>query len=227
MEEKLVVEKAYLNDSGRGIARIDPKKFLELDIIPGDIIEIEGKKCTSAKAWRLEMRDWDKDIIRIDGFIRQNSGTVIGERIKISKPEVKIAEKLVLALPEGPPIQFGEVDDNFLKRQIMRRSINKGDIIPVISTMAHPFLGRVVRGLPTPLIAVDTTPEGIIMIDEDTEINLIMDETESYIYSLLGLDKLEKDTSYNHEELHELLGEKNFKLLLKLHGTFNKLLYPS
>ncbi len=37
-EKQLIVEKAYPNDSGRAIARLDPQIILDLDIIPGDII---------------------------------------------------------------------------------------------------------------------------------------------------------------------------------------------
>src|SRR3990172_81383 len=167
-EKQLIIEKPYPNDSGRGIARLDPKVMLDLDIIPGDIIELEGKKRTSAKAWRLDKMDWDKDMIRIDGFIRQNADAGIGEQVKISKPDVKIAKKLVLAPPEGTAIQFVEGDDNFVKRQIMKRSINKGDLIPLFSTMAHPTLGRAVTGQTILYIAVDTIPEGIVLIKEET-----------------------------------------------------------
>ena len=196
-EKQLIIEKPYPNDSGRGIARLDPKVMLDLDIIPGDIIELEGKKRTSAKAWRLDKMDWDKDIIRIDGFIRQNADAGIGEQVKISKPDVKIAKKLVLAPPEGTAIQFVEGDDNFVKRQIMKRSINKGDLIPLFSTMAHPTLGRAVTGQTILYIAVDTIPEGIVLIKEETDIKLIMDKHLSF-----GFDKLKKETSYSRDELY-------------------------
>ena len=241
-EKQLIVEKAYPNDSGRGVARIDPKKFLELDIFPGDIIEIEGKKRTSAKTLRLDMMDWGHDIIRIDGFIRQNAGAGIGDHVKIRKAEFKYAEKVVLAPPEGTSIQFGE-DAEMVKQQIMKRSITKGDIIFVMSTMAHPFLGRVVTGQTIPLVAMETEPEGIILIRDGTEIKLKdkpiiteangtifnnndINEAESYIYFLLGFDKIEKEREYSIDELHEILGERRFMLLIKLYSTLDKVFYP-
>lgn len=170
-DKQLFVEKAYPNDSGVGIARLNLKKFLELDIIPGDIIEIEGKKRTSAKAWRLEKRDWDEDIMRIDGFIRQNADVTIGDHVKIRKAEFKIAEKIVLSLPEGTSIQFGEVAAEMVKRQIMKRPITKGDIIPIMNIKRHAFFGQV-NGQTILLIAIETEPEGIILIRDETEINL-------------------------------------------------------
>ncbi len=171
-EITLTVAKAYPNDSGRGIARLDPHTLMVLQLTPGDIIEIEGKRKTSAKVWRADRIDWDQDIIRVDGFIRQNAGAGIGERVKIKKSEVKIANRVVLAPPEGTSIQFGGEAEEMVKRQIMKRSIIKGDIIPVMSTMAHPFLGRVVTGQTIPLIAIEADPEGVILITESTEIKL-------------------------------------------------------
>jgi transitional endoplasmic reticulum ATPase len=171
-EIMLSVAKAYPNDSGRGIARLDPHTMMVLQLTPGDIIEIEGKKRTSAKVWRADRIDWDQDIIRIDGFIRQNAGAGIGDNVKVKKIEVKIANRVVLAPPEGTSIQFGGEAEEMVKRQIMKRSIVKGDIIPVMSTMAHPFLGRVVTGQTIPLIAIEAEPEGIILVAESTEIKL-------------------------------------------------------
>jgi transitional endoplasmic reticulum ATPase len=171
-EITLTVAKAYPNDSGRGIARLDPHTMMILQLTPGDIIELEGKRTTSAKVWRADRIDWDQDIIRIDGFIRQNSGAGIGDHVKIKKADVKIANRIVLAPPEGTSIQFGGEAEEMVKRQIMKRSIIKGDIIPVMSTMAHPFLGRVVTGQTIPLVAIEAEPDGILSIAEPTEIKL-------------------------------------------------------
>jgi transitional endoplasmic reticulum ATPase len=168
----LTVAKAYPNDSGRGIARLDPHTMMVQQLTPGDIIEIEGKRRTSAKVWRADRIDWDQRIIRIDGFIRQNAGAGIGDPVKVKKSEVKIANKVILAPPEGQSIQFGGEAEEMVKRQIMKRSMVKGDIIPVMSTMAHPFLGRVVTGQTIPLIAIEADPEGIVLITDATEIKL-------------------------------------------------------
>jgi transitional endoplasmic reticulum ATPase len=41
--KQLTVAKAYPNDSGRGIARLDPHTLMLLQLIPGDIVEISSK----------------------------------------------------------------------------------------------------------------------------------------------------------------------------------------
>ncbi|MCZ7392580.1 MAG: CDC48 family AAA ATPase [Candidatus Methanoperedens sp.] len=217
--KQLTVAKAYPNDAGRGIARLDPHILMVLQLIPGDIIEIEGKKSTSAKVWRADRNDWEQNIIRIDGFIRQNAGVGIGDTIKIRKADVRPAEKVVLAPPEGSPIEFkGDVEET-VKRQLLKRPISKGDIIPVMSTMAHPFFGRVPTGQAIPLIAIEAEPEGIILITDKTEIILrekpvVLDVTGTGItYEDIGglSDEIQRlremiELPMKHPEVFERLG---------------------
>ncbi len=173
MEEALLtVAKAYPNDTGRGIARLDPHTLLKLKLSPGDIIEIEGKKVTAAKVWRADRMDWDQDAIRIDGFTRQNADIGLGERVKVRKATPRGALRLVLAPTEGTSIQFGGEIDDMIRRQILKRPLVQGDVVPVMSTMAHPFLGRMTTGQAIPLVAVETDPRGVVIVTEKTQIIL-------------------------------------------------------
>jgi transitional endoplasmic reticulum ATPase len=228
--KQLTVAKADPNDSGRGIARLDPHILMLLQLIPGDIIEIEGKKITAAKVWRADRNNWEKNIIQIDGFIRQNAGVGIGDTIIIRKANVQPAEKVVLAPSEGTPIKFQGDAEDIIKHQIMKRPINKGDIIPVMSTMTHPFLGRVVTGQEIPLIAIEAEPEGIILITEKTEIKLrekpvVLDVKGTGItYENIGglSDEIQRlremiELPMKHPELFERLGIEPPKGVL-MHG---------
>ncbi|NMG82721.1 MAG: CDC48 family AAA ATPase [Methanosarcinales archaeon] len=169
---KLKIAKAYPNDSGRGIARLDPQTMLALKLSPGDIIEIEGKKVTGAKVWRADRIDWDQGALRVDGFIRQNAGASIGDVVKVQKADVHDAVKVVLAPPEGARIQFGGDAPGMVKKQLLKRPIARGDVMPVMSTMEHPFIGRVVTGQAIPLIAAETVPDGVVLITGETEMIL-------------------------------------------------------
>jgi transitional endoplasmic reticulum ATPase len=228
--KQLTVAKAYPNDSGRGIARLDPHTLMLLQLIPGDIIEIEGKKITAAKVWRADRNDWEENIIRIDGFIRQNAGVSIGDTIIIRKAKINHAKKVVLAPSEGTPIKFGGEAEDIIKHQIMKRPINKGDIIPVMSTMSHPFLGRFVTGQEIPLIAIEAEPEGIILITDKTDIKLrekpvVLDVTGTGItYENIGglSDEIQRlremiELPMKHPELFERLGIEPPKGVL-MHG---------
>ncbi|MDZ7701473.1 MAG: CDC48 family AAA ATPase [Halobacteriales archaeon] len=169
-EVQLEVSKAYPNDSGRGIARLDPDTLLHLKLSPGDIIEIEGGERTAAKVWRADRQDWNTDTVRIDGFTRQNADVGIGERVTIRKAEATKAEKLVLAPPEEASVQFGSDAAGMVKRQILKRPVVETDIVPVMSSTNHPFMRS--PGQAIPLIAVDTEPEDIVLVTEDTDVEL-------------------------------------------------------
>jgi transitional endoplasmic reticulum ATPase len=169
-EVQLEVAKAYPNDSGRGIARLDPDTLLHLKLSPGDIIEIEGADTTAAKVWRADRQDWNTDTVRIDGFTRQNADVGIGERVTIRKAEATKADKLVLAPPEEASVQFGSDAAGMVKRQILKRPVVERDIVPVMSSTNHPFMRS--PGQAIPLIAVETDPDGVCLITEDTDVEL-------------------------------------------------------
>ena len=169
-EVQLEVAKAYPNDSGRGIARLDPDTLLHLKLSPGDIIEIEGAETTAAKVWRADRQDWNTDTVRIDGFTRQNADVGIGERVTIRKADEQKADRIVLAPPEEASVQFGSDAAGMVKRQILKRPVVERDIVPVMSSTNHPFMRS--PGQAIPLIAVETEPDGVCLVTEDTEVEL-------------------------------------------------------
>ncbi|MFC7215750.1 CDC48 family AAA ATPase [Saliphagus sp. GCM10025334] len=160
-EVQLEVAKAYPNDSDT---------LLHLKLSPGDIIEIEGSETTAAKVWRADRQDWNTDTVRIDGFTRQNADVGIGERVTIRKAEATKANTLVLAPPEEASVQFGSDAAGMVKRQILKRPVVGHDIVPVMSSTNHPFMRS--PGQAIPLIAVETDPEGVVLITEDTDVEL-------------------------------------------------------
>jgi transitional endoplasmic reticulum ATPase len=166
----LKVAKAYPNDSARGIARLDPNALLALRLSPGDIIEIEGKRITAAKVWRADRQDWSQDYIRIDGFIRQNAGVGIGDRVKVSKANYEDAVRIVLAPPTGSHMHYGEEAADLIRRQTLKRPVVAGDILPIMSSASHPFIGRMEA---VPLVVTETEPGDVVVISEKTEILLL------------------------------------------------------
>ncbi len=169
-EIQLKVAKAYPNDSARGIARLDPNALLTLRLSPGDIIEIEGRRISAAKVWRADRQDWSQDYIRIDGFIRHNVGASIGDRVKIRKAKEGEALRVVLSPPSGSHTYYGEDAAEQIKRQTLKRPIVRGDILPIMSSSGHPFIGRMEA---VPLVVADTDPEGVVVITERTEVSIL------------------------------------------------------
>jgi transitional endoplasmic reticulum ATPase len=198
MEEiQLKVEKAYPIDLGRGIIRLDPTTLLKLQLSPGDIVEIRGKKKTTAKVWRADRQDWDQGLVRIDNFIRQNAGVSIGEKVTIKKIEAPEAKKLVLALPEsmtqgGPELQFGEHANEIIKRHILKRPVFRGDIIPIINSMSQPMTESLTTSQVIPLVAVETDPANtIVLITEATLIELRKKPVQGYEKATRGVTTYE------------------------------------
>ncbi len=198
MEEiQLKVEKAYPIDLGRGIIRLDPTALLKLQLSPGDIVEIKGKKKTTAKVWRADRQDWEQGIVRIDNFIRQNAGVSIGEKVTIKKVEAPEAKKIILALPEsmtqgGPELQFGEHANEIIKRHILKRPVFRGDIIPIINSMSQPMTESLTTSQVIPLVAVETDPANtIVLITEATIIELRKKPVQGYEKATRGVTTYE------------------------------------
>jgi len=89
----LRVADAYQRDVGRGIARVDPKVVDQLGLTSGDVIQIVGKKKTTALSWPGYESDSGKGTIRIDGYLRNNAGVSIDDKVTIRKIEAKIAQR--------------------------------------------------------------------------------------------------------------------------------------
>ena len=169
MEITLKVNQAYPSDSGRGIARLDPDAMLKLRISPGDIIEIEGKRKTVAKVWRAPKRDWGKNIIRIDRFIRENAGVGVGDLVKVRKAEYQPAKVVILAPLKKMDFRVYGLDvGEYLKHQLLKRPVVEGDLVPLVSAPAFGF--RFPQNQALVFVAVKTEPKGAVIIDESTRV---------------------------------------------------------
>ena len=171
MEVTLKVNQAYPSDSGRGIARLDPDTMLKLQISPGDIIEIQGKRKTVAKVWRAPKRDWGKNIIRIDRFIRENAGVGIGDLVKVRKVNYQPAKVVILAPLKKIELRiYGVEIGEYLKHQFLKRPVVEGDLVPLVGAPAISGFGRYNQGQALVFVAVKTEPKGPVVIDESTRV---------------------------------------------------------
>jgi AAA family ATPase, CDC48 subfamily len=181
IERELEVSEAYSNDSGRGIARFDPDVLDELCLIPGDVVKIIGKRETVAKVWRLAGQDWNKGIIRMDGYLRKNAGVGIGDKVIVRKAEAKDAEEVVLSPPPGTYTQFGGNAIDIIKGQLINKAAMGGDLLPVmISSVGMMGPGWMIGGKSVPLIVIDTKPSGAVLIVQNTKLKLSGDTVKGY-----------------------------------------------
>jgi len=163
-EVVLKVSEALSQDVGAGRARLDGKTRLELDVTPGDIIEIEGGQKTSAIVWRARPIDEGKGIIRIDNLTRKNARVGMGDKVIVRKIVPKVAKKVVMApaISQGQRIQFGQGIEHLVKRGLLKRPVSTGDtvVIPGIALFGNSLPFGVLR----------TEPKEIVTIGEETEV---------------------------------------------------------
>jgi transitional endoplasmic reticulum ATPase len=150
----LRVADAYQRDVGRGIARVDPKVVDALGLTSGDVIQIVGKKKTTALSWPGYESDFGKGTVRIDGYLRNNAGVSIDDKVTIRKIEAKIAQRVTLAPTEPLRIVGGE---EYLSQILEGRVLARGDYVPIS-----------VMGRKIDLVVTSTTPtaEAVIVTDQ-------------------------------------------------------------
>ncbi len=160
-EVQLRVGDAKQRDVGRGIARIDQKTMRGLNISAGDVIEIVGKRMTSAIAWPAYSEDQSKDLIRIDGFTRKNAGVAMNEYVVVRPAKVKNAMNITLA-PVDMRLNVDEDFTNFVKNRLMERTLIEGDTTLVM------MLGHAI-----PFTVTKTRPHGIIKVTAETKLTIL------------------------------------------------------
>jgi transitional endoplasmic reticulum ATPase len=140
---------------GRGIALVDPKVMEEEKLTTGDVIEIAGKKKSYVLLWSSQQEDRGKGLIRIDGYIRNNIGVGIDDKVKIRKVAPKSAEQIALSPTEELNIVGLE---EYLPELLEGRVVAKGDEVPIN-----------IMGKKIGFVITDTTPSDAVLVDVDTE----------------------------------------------------------
>ncbi len=246
-EVNLKVMEALQEEAYKGIVRIDTETMREIGVRVGDVVEIEGGRKTVGIVDRAYPTDIGQTVIRMDGIMRRNAKTGIGEIVKVRKGEVKEAKSVAIA-----PAQKGvtiRVDPNMFKRGLLGRAVAKGDIIAVGGTnrrkramsespffedvfqmFEDDFLGGFgIAGLR--FVVADTYPKDAVIITENTELKVntkaveLLEEKVPYVtYEDIGglTDEVKKvremvELPLKHPELFERLGIEPPKGIL-LHG---------
>ncbi len=124
---KLRVVEAMQDDAYKGIARIDAETMKDIGVKRGEFILIKGQKETIAIVDRAYPADVGEGIIRIDGILRRNAKTGVGEIVSVKKAEVKEAKKVLIA-PAQKNIMV-QADPETLKSGLLGRAVIKGDIL--------------------------------------------------------------------------------------------------
>lgn len=193
-ESNLKVMEALQEEAYKGIVRIDAETMQTLGIHVGEVIELEGARKTVGIADRAYPTDVGQQVIRMDGILRRNAKTGIGEYVKVRKAEIKEAKTLSIA-----PAQKGvlvRADAEIFKRALLGRAVLKGDIIvpggyrqrrramsespffdDVFNMFEESFSGTFgMAGIR--FVVINTNPKDAVLITESTELTLIPKSTD-------------------------------------------------
>lgn len=142
---------------GRGIALVDPKIVSDLDLSPGDVVEVSGnRRKTHVLLWSSQQQDYGKKLIRVDGYTRNNLGIGIDDNVYVRRVITSKGEQIVLS----PTEELNVVGlEEHLPELLEGRVITKGDIIPIN------MMGRKIGFLVTTIIPNN----GPAIIDSNTE----------------------------------------------------------
>lgn len=187
-EVKLKVVESIQEDINKGVVRIDSGYMKELEIKLGDFIELEGARKTYAIVDRALPADIGRNVIRVDGLIRHNAKTGIGDMVTARKAEVKEAKKIIIAPARGI---FQTTTLHQIKRDFLGRVVAKGDIISpggskrrraalsgnpfidfesIFSMMEDNRFGFVHRDIK--FVVAETNPKQAVIITDNTELKL-------------------------------------------------------
>jgi transitional endoplasmic reticulum ATPase len=152
------VGQAYPRDAGRGIARLDKTLMQKIGAISGDIIEIKSKEKCYAIVWPGYLEDAGKDVVRIDGNLRNNAKVGIDDSVTLKKVQVVEAESLTFAPTRETHLVGGA---RFILRILEGRPVAKGQSIRV-ETVNNPIS----------FVVLASKPSGPVVVTRNTKINL-------------------------------------------------------
>lgn len=232
---KLKVMEAVQDDVNKGTVKIDSNFMKQINVSPGDIVQVKGERLTAAIADRAYPGDIGLNVIRMDGNLRKNARTSIGELVAVTKAEVKPAKKVVIA-PAAKGLLVKASPHIFLQG-LMGKAVVKGDIVSlgsvrrritpsgelennIFSIMESQFGGFGFGDLK--FIVADTTPrKEIVIITKETEIEFNPQAVELREDEIISLGINYEDVGGLEEEIKKV--REMIELPLKHPEIFEKL----
>lgn len=161
-EITLYAAEARARDVGRYLVRISQRHMRQLDLNPGDYVEINGNgKNSYAQVLPAYSEDEEKDYIRMDGMIRQSSGVSIGDAVVVRKARLSEAQRVIIA-PAEQTVSFAPEFTEYMKKEILyTKPVWKGQAIEFPS-----YYGTIM------FIVSSVTPGQAAYVGESTEVQV-------------------------------------------------------
>ena len=161
----LQVGESKQRDIGKKRARISPDAMDYLHVAPGDVIEIVGRKTSSAIVWPVDEDEKNPDIINIDGQMRKNVGVSLNDAVQVKKVETKTAKTVVL-MPINDVVTVDKEFTDFVKNRLKGMPLNQGDEISVM-----------ILGNSMDFKIKKVAPKGIVKIERATQLVILSESS--------------------------------------------------
>jgi transitional endoplasmic reticulum ATPase len=158
----LIIREAHAGDADQGIARIDPKDMTFYGLSEGDLVVIEGKRSYPVRILPCEVDDRGKSSILVDRLTRENLGVALGEKVDLLPAKWERAVGLTLSQLSGEPVTAVPGGTALLASFLKGKCLLRGGRIR----------GTILGNSPCEFLVKKTTPEGVVLVDEKTEIRL-------------------------------------------------------
>ncbi|MBP1467055.1 CDC48 family AAA ATPase [Candidatus Chloroploca sp. M-50] len=158
---QLRVAEALTKDVGRGLVRLDPQDLDRVGLGIGDVVKIEGKRATVARAMPAYTEQRGMGLVQLDGILRLNAGVGIDERVSVSRVTAQPARMIVLASAENER-QVTSAQARYLAKQLDGIPVVPGDRVRInlFGTRSQTFTVE------------ETTPNGPVVISPTTQVRI-------------------------------------------------------
>ena len=160
------VEEAKQRDIGKKRARIGPDAMDYLEVSPGDVIQINGKKSTCAIVWPSDEDEKYPDTIRIDGQTRKNVNVGLNDVVEIKKIATKSAKSITLN-PITDTVTVDKEFSDFVKNRLKGLPLSHGDEISVM------ILGNAMDFKISKI-----SPKGVVRIERTTTLTILSEKSD-------------------------------------------------
>jgi len=188
-------------------AQLNKQIINKMNFVDGDLLEIKGKRTTTAKLISSDKDSLGIDEVGLNNLIRNNAWVIPEETVLIKKAEPKKAKKIVLA-PIEKHLEKIELLRMVAKVGFLNKPFVEGDV-----TYLRSKIMRYLRGAMIWLRVVKTDPDGVVVVNDNTDIEIIPDPVNQNpsspaLYYLPDLssdnDSWEKDLFLNDNEWNKI-----------------------
>lgn len=160
-EHSLRVTKAFIDDEGKGLARIDTALLQRLGAMPGEVLQITGRRTTVARAAQLTANYTGQELIQIDGNTRDNAQVSLDEWVTITKIPFKGADTLLLAPVEAGAEIPKDEESAHIRHLLSGLHVVVGDRVQIV------FFGT----RPQFFIVEGISPRGCVRVNANTTLS--------------------------------------------------------